>query len=200
MAQNWTHLNLKQLLVRIVLLFGNASVYADWATLQVKCKLIPISPCQLYYRNSALGLYTSALEITDIYTHTEAEYKGKTISCSMYSWYEKDKLKKAEFMNTNAEKIVSKDPEKLRVSKFAQLQIVFETSEEKPSWNENWFPHTKKKKKKQKTKTSLKLWSSKENKKKWYSGCQQQLHSRLKMVSLWEYVGRQENAAVRHVP
>ena len=34
MAQNLTHLNLKQLLVRIVLLFGNASVYADWATLK----------------------------------------------------------------------------------------------------------------------------------------------------------------------
>lgn len=36
-------------------------------------------------------------------------------------------------MNTNPGKIIFKDLEKLRVSKFAQLQIVFETVEEKPS-------------------------------------------------------------------
>lgn len=93
MAQNWTHLNLKQLLVRIALLFGNASVYPDWATLNNYVQVNSNFSSQLHYRNSALGPYTSELEITDIYTPIETECKGRTVSCSMYNWCQKDKLK-----------------------------------------------------------------------------------------------------------
>lgn len=64
-------------------------------------------------------------------------------------------------MNTNPGKIIFKDFEKLHVSKFAQLQIVFETVEDKPSWNEKCFPLKKKGKKK--AKKNRKLQSSRES-------------------------------------